>query len=166
MNTIRKITSHFAVAGALAPADFGQAAADGFKTVINFRPDHEAPGQMTAAEGRTLASAHGLGYVHIPSAKYDVFTGPVVEAARAALAASNGPVLAYCASGQRALMIWAAAEVRHTPVERVLQSLKAAGFDLQFLRDDLDAQADRAHWMKNEPVATATEACRDEMAEA
>lgn len=155
MTTIRQITPGFAVAGALAPGDFARLAAAGVKTVINFRPDGEVPGQMTASEGAGHAKAHALAYVHIPAAKFDVFTDPVIEAASAALADPDGPVLAHCASGQRALMIWAAARARREPVDRVLGALASAGIDFSFLRDDLEAQAGRATWHEGLAAKTA-----------
>lgn len=161
IRTITTGTTGFAVAGALAASDFARAAADGFKTIINFRPDGEAPAQMTAAEERDLALKHGLAYVHIPAAKYDVFTDPVVDSALGALAQAKGPVLAHCASGQRAVMIWAAACARQEPVDRVLHALKSADFDFGFLRDDLDAQADRARWRTPGPASQPATAHQD-----
>jgi uncharacterized protein (TIGR01244 family) len=155
MNSIHAVTADFAVAGALTPEDFARVAAQGFKTVINFRPDGEAVDQMPAAEGRALALSHGLAYLHIPANKYDVFTDPVVDAGEFALKSNEGPVLAHCASGQRALIIWAAAQARSEPVGQVLQTLAAAGANFAFLRDDLDAQADRARWRGQQPAAAA-----------
>lgn len=59
----------------------------------------------------------------------------------------EGPILAHCKSGLRCAIVWAAAAARSTPVDDVLATLEQAGQDLDFLRDELDAQADRQHWM-------------------
>ena len=145
MPKISHITSDFSVAGALGGHDFKHLASLGFKTVICFLPDREAA-SFDAQRARSAAADAGLRFVHIASSKHEVFTGAVVSAAAVALSTAQGPVLAYCTSGQRALIIWAAAQARQKPVSAILQQIKSAGFDFDFLRDDLEAQADRASW--------------------
>lgn len=149
MMSIRYLSTDFAVRSALDRADFAAAARHGFATVVNFRPDQEVPGQMTSAEAQRAAHAVGLAYVHIPTSKYDVFADDLVSETARILTATAGPVLAYCASGQRAAILWAAAIARSTPADDVLAALNSAGFDLDFLRDDLEAQADRARWAQS-----------------
>ncbi len=149
MSKITQITPRFAIAGQLSQDDFAQAAALGYRTIINNRPDGEERGQLSAAEGRAAAAEHGLSYVHIPATKHDIFTDDVVGQMADVLAAQDGPVLAHCKSGQRSAIAWAAAAARGAPVGEVLAALKAAGLDFGFLRDDLDKQADRARWSKD-----------------
>jgi uncharacterized protein (TIGR01244 family) len=146
MISVTSLTLDVAVAPALTAADFGELAERGFKTVINVRPDGEASGQMTAAEAARAAHAAGLQYLHVPAHKYELFADDVVSLVARTLAEAQRPVLLYCASGQRAAILWAAAMARTVAVNDVLAILKAAGFDLDFLRDDLDAQADRTRW--------------------
>jgi hypothetical protein len=62
-------------------------------------------------------------------------------------------VLAHCKSGLRSAIVWAAASARSQPVDCVLAALAAAGFELDFLRDDLEQQADRKRWL-DAPAAT------------
>lgn len=141
------INSRISVAGALCAADFAEAARLGFRTVVNFRPDGESATQLSSAEARATAEQLGLKYVHLPTTKFDVFTDDIVERAQTIFAESGAPVLAYCASGQRAAIVWAASEARQNRCSvNILDELAAAGFELGFLRDDLDAQADRARW--------------------
>jgi sulfide:quinone oxidoreductase len=64
-----------------------------------------------------------------------------------ALAELEGPVVAHCKSGLRSAIVWAAASARSQPVDCVLAALDKAGFDLDVIRDDLDAQADRERWL-------------------
>lgn len=104
MTDIRQITPEYAVSPQMAPGEMAEAAARGFKLVINNRPDGEVQGQPTAAEMEAAARAAGLGYVHIP-----VVGGPTpdqVERQRAAIAAAEGPVLAFCRSGTRSIVTW------------------------------------------------------------
>ena len=156
MAKISKVTSDFSVAAALQPEDFAQLASLGFKTVISFLPDQDSRG-LSAHASRGLSEKAGLHFVTIPSFSHEVFTDPVVTAAVAALMSARGPVLAYCSSGQRALIIWAAAQARQRSATSILKQLQSAGFDLDFLRDDLEAQADRARWNTDRilPISTA-----------
>ena len=145
MPKISRITSDFSVASALSAEDFKQLAGLGFKSVISFLPEREAA-SLSADRARRAATDAGLHYVNIPSSKHEVFTDAVVSAAAVALMSAEGPVLAHCVSGQRALIIWAAAQARQRPVSEILQQLRSAGFNFEFLRDELEAQADRDRW--------------------
>jgi sulfide:quinone oxidoreductase len=141
------ITPQFAVTDAMAPEDFATAAALGFRAVLSNRPDGEAPGQLTARQESILAWRTGMKFRHVPAPKLDLFTDEVVEAMGDAVAALDGPILAHCASGLRSAIAWAAASARTQNVDCVLAALAQAGFDLDFLRDDLEAQSDRARWI-------------------
>lgn len=141
------ITPEFAVTSALAPGDFAAAAAMGFRSILSNRPDGEADGQLTGRAEAVLAWQAGLQFRHVPAPKLDIFTDEVVEAMSDAVASLNGPILAHCASGLRSTIAWAAASARGGNVDCILQALEKAGFDLEFLRDDLEAQADRARWI-------------------
>jgi sulfide:quinone oxidoreductase len=147
MLNVTSITEAFAVAPSLRGEDYAAAAKLGFRTVVSFLPDGEVAGALSSANARRAADASGLAFVFIPAAKFDLFTDGVVGATATALAGAEWPVLATCSSGQRAAICWAAATARTAPVASILKRLEIAGFDLAFLRDDLDAQADRQRWM-------------------
>ena len=141
------ITPQFAVTSALTPEDFAAAAAMGFRSVLSNRPDGEAEGQLTGRAEAVLAWQSGLQFRHVPAGKLDLFTDEVVERMADAVATLKGPILAHCASGIRSAIAWAAASARGGNVDCVLKALEQAGFDLDFLRDDLEGQADRARWI-------------------
>src|ERR1700761_6506648 len=104
MTEFRKVTDTFSVAPQIALDDVARAAAQGFKLIINNRPDGEAPDQPASAQVEAAARAAGLDYLYIP-----VSGGPTpaqVEAERVALAAADGPVLAFCRSGTRSIVTW------------------------------------------------------------
>lgn len=147
MEKITYLTPHFAVTAELAPADFAAAAGLGFKAIISNLPDGEGAGQLTARDEAGHAWRAGLRFAHVPSSKLDLMTDVVVEDMAAAVRRLDGPILAHCKSGVRSAIIWAAASARTQPVDCVLAALAGAGFDLEFLRDDLEAQADRARWL-------------------
>lgn len=125
----RRIADDFFVAPQLTGDDFAAAAAAGIRTVINNRPDGEAPDQLDDAQARRLAEAAGLDYAFVP-----VVTGgidaPAVAAFAEAVAAHPGPHLAYCRSGTRSSFLWALAAARQRPAEEIVAAAAAAGYDL------------------------------------
>lgn len=149
------ISPGYAVAPRLDAGGLARAAELGFATVISFLPDGEIAGALSAAEAKRLAALHGLNFVHIPAAKFDLFADDIVGHAARVLSSAPGPVLGTCSSGQRAAIVWAASSARTTQVESVLQSLNAAGFAFDFLRDDLEAQAHRSRWQNGSELAAS-----------
>lgn len=130
MTDFRRVTDQLSVAPQIGLDDLATAAGQGFKLVINNRPDGEEPGQPTSAEIEAAAKAAGLGYVHIP-----VRGGPTpdqVEANRRAIEAADGPVLAFCRSGTRSIVTWSLGQYQSD--ERSAQELvelgAQAGYDL------------------------------------
>jgi uncharacterized protein (TIGR01244 family) len=130
MADIRRVTPDFSVAPQLSPQDLETAAAQGFKLIINNRPDGEAPGQPMSADMAESAQAAGLAYVHIP------VTGMArpdqIEAMQTAIARSEGPVLAFCRSGTRSITTWALGEAGSgaRPRDEIVELAHEAGYDL------------------------------------
>ena len=103
---IQPVAPDFCVAPQLAPAAMAEAAAAGFRSVVNNRPDFEhVPDQPTSAEIAAAAQAAGLQYVHLPVA--GGYQSPE-EIARFAelLATLPRPILAFCRSGARATRLY------------------------------------------------------------
>jgi sulfide:quinone oxidoreductase len=140
MKQVKHITETFAVSGALAPEDFADIAAMGFKSVISNLPDGESAVYPASREAAARAQRAGLHYRHLPVTKFQLFSDRFVADMDNALCELPGPTLAHCLSGQRSIIAWAAATARHQPVDQVLAQSKAAGIDLEPLRDELEAQ--------------------------
>jgi uncharacterized protein (TIGR01244 family) len=125
----------------LAAADVAEAAAQGFRTIINNRPDGEVLGQPRGEEIRSAASANALDYRALP------FTGPPPPTAVAAMATlldeAKPPVLAYCRTGNRSIMAWAMAQAlsgRKSPDE-IIALARDAGYEVGRAREALEALA-------------------------
>ena len=103
---IQRLDTDFAVSPQLAPEAMAEAAAAGFRTVINNRPDFEGgPTQPTSAAMETAARAAGLDYAHLPVAGN--YQSPEEIARFAELLASlPKPILAFCRSGTRSGRLW------------------------------------------------------------
>lgn len=137
----RKVNERVYVAPQLEPEDFAAARAAGVRTVVNNRPDGEAPDQLSSAEAERLAAEAGLGYVHIP-VPVGGLSGDLAEAFGRTLAEAEGPVLAYCRSGTRSCALWAmAAAGRGEPVDEVIATAGRAGYDLAGARPLLERSA-------------------------
>lgn len=103
---ITPLSPAFAVAPQLAPSDVADLARQGFKTLINNRPDGEGgAAQPSSAELEHATCAAGLHYVYLPVVG-GAITAAQVGAMRSALAAAPRPVLAFCRSGARSTQLF------------------------------------------------------------
>jgi uncharacterized protein (TIGR01244 family) len=130
MTDFRAVTDQISVSPQISVADVDAAARAGFKTIINNRPDGEAPDQPSGHQIEAAAAEAGLAYFHIP-----VRGGPTpeqVETTGKVLAEAPAPVLAFCRSGTRSIITWslsqAAAGARSR--EELIGLGRAAGYDL------------------------------------
>jgi uncharacterized protein (TIGR01244 family) len=130
MTAFRKVTDDLSVAPQITLADVERAKAEGFVMIINNRPDGEEAGQPTSAEMQAAAEAAGIAYRHIPVVGQP--TRAQVDEEKVLLDEVDGPVLAYCRSGNRSIITWSVGQAlskARTPAE--LGALgRAAGYDL------------------------------------
>lgn len=127
---MRPVTPALSVSPQIRPEDVPALAARGVRLIVNNRPDGEEPGQPAGAEIEAAARAAGIDYCAVP-----VRGRPgeaEVRAVDAALAAAEGPALAFCRSGTRSVACWALAELAAGRADRdqVLRQAAGAGYDL------------------------------------
>ena len=105
----RAIADTFSVAPQLTPAAMADAAAAGFKSVINNRPDFEhGLDQPRSDDIAAAAAAAGLQYRHLPVS--GGYQSPEEIAAMAQLLDQlPQPILAFCRSGARSTNLYLAA---------------------------------------------------------
>jgi len=137
---IRPLTDSYAVSPQIAPQDAPAIAAAGYRTVICNRPDGEAAPDTAMAAVKAAVEAAGMHFVANP------FTGPTlsmdhVTAQGAALDEADGPVLAYCASGNRSSVVWALAMAGRMPVDDLIRTPARYGYQLEGLRPQIEALA-------------------------
>jgi len=129
---VRQLDNDFFVSGQIAPEDMPGLADQGFRMIINNRPDGEAPAQPEGAEIRQAAEAAGLAYRAIPVRQLDE---EAVEGTARALEETDGPVLAFCAVGTRSTYLWALARSRQgADADELARRALAAGVDLTPIR--------------------------------
>lgn len=106
---VQPLSPEVSVAGQLEPAAMAWAAANGFKSVINNRPDFEGgPDQPTAAAMEAAAKAAGLHYAFLPVSPA-VQTPEEIARFGRLLAELPKPVLAFCRTGTRSGKLYHAA---------------------------------------------------------
>lgn len=132
---IRPLTPDYAVSPQIAPEDLPAIVAAGYRTVICNRPDAEIPAGLHAEPMRAAAEALGLTFVVNPVIG-GAITEENVEHQRAAMQA-EGPVLAYCASGNRSSVVWALAQAGEKPADWLISTPAKYGYQLEWLRPNL-----------------------------
>ncbi|WP_135449098.1 TIGR01244 family sulfur transferase [Tabrizicola caldifontis] len=137
---IRAITPDYAVSPQIEPSDLPAIKAAGYVTVIDNRPDGEIPSHLQADAMRAAAEALGLVFVVNPVIG-GMLTMDNVAAQGAAIAASRGPVLAYCASGNRSSIVWALSQAGKRPVDELIALPARFGYQLEHLRPQIEALA-------------------------
>lgn len=137
---IRPIADGYAVTPQIDPDDLPQIAALGFTTIICNRPDGEVPHELSAEVLRAATEAAGLAFVDNP-----VISGGLtmenVTAQRSALDTANGPVLAYCASGNRSSVVWALANAGRKSTDELIEAGARHGYQTAQYRDLIDRLA-------------------------
>lgn len=137
---IRAITPDYAVSPQIEPGDLPAIKAAGYVTVIDNRPDGEIPPHLHADAMRTAAEALGLTFVLNPVVG-GALTMANVTAQGAAIAASTGPVFAYCASGNRSSIVWALANAGKLSPDELIGLPARFGYQLEHLRPQIEALA-------------------------
>jgi len=107
--SVQQLGPELCVAPQLDPHAMAWAAQQGFRSVINNRPDFEGgPTQPTSAEMEAAAIAAGLAYVHLPVAPGYQSPDEVARFAEL-LTTMPKPILAFCRSGTRSGRLFLAA---------------------------------------------------------
>ncbi len=140
MLDIRPLSDSYAVAPQIDPEDFAAIRAAGYATVIDNRPDAEIAPSHHAGPMREAAEAAGLVFVANPVLG-GALTMENVTAQGAAMEASAGPVLAYCASGNRSAMVWLLGQAGRAATDALLEATTRAGYQHGHLRPQIEALA-------------------------
>jgi uncharacterized protein (TIGR01244 family) len=133
---IKRIDDHVSVSGQIAPADIPALKAAGFTTIVNNRPEGEAPDQPSGAEIEAAARAAGLNYVAIPLGREGV-SPDMVDKTREVLEGSAGPVFCYCRSGTRSTTLWALSQAGKESADSIIDKAQHAGYDMSHLAGHL-----------------------------
>lgn len=140
---IRQISTTYAVSPQIDLSDLPQIAAAGFKAIICNRPDAENPPSHHAEAMKAAATALGLGFTYIP-VTHQGLNMEMVNDQAAAMAETDGPVLAYCASGTRSSIVWSLSQAGTMPTDDIIAATAAAGYELGGMRGQIDMLAQQS----------------------
>jgi sulfide:quinone oxidoreductase len=124
-----KLSPDYSVSPQIDEADVERAAREGFRLIVDCRPDNEETGQPSFADVSAWAAKHGLAAAHVPVTLASLDDRAVAEY-EAAIARAGGPVLGYCKTGRRATAFWALSQAKPCGASAVLAATKSAGFDM------------------------------------
>jgi uncharacterized protein (TIGR01244 family) len=134
----RTLTPTYTTSPQIDVADIPQIRDAGYRTVICNRPDAENPPELSAARMRAAVEAAGMVFVDNP-----IIGGALneanVRAQRAAIDAAEGPVFAYCASGNRSSIVWALATAAERPTGDTVAAAARWGYNLEPYRAQIAA---------------------------
>ncbi|MDV7269709.1 TIGR01244 family sulfur transferase [Thioclava sp. A2] len=125
---LRHLTPEMAVAPQITPEDVAEAAAMGFKTLIDNRPDEEITPDLSADAMRAACEAAGMAFYHLPYYPGEM-TAELIADFEAAVGECPAPVLAYCRSGTRSSHLWAMSQAGKMPIEEIVQRAAKWGYD-------------------------------------
>lgn len=123
------LTQGIHVRDQLRLADVSRLGQQGYRTIIDLRPDGEAKDQPPSTAVAEAAAKAGLKFAYVPTPNGNIPDSVVADLTRA-LTGTEGPVLLYCRSGSRAARVWALAEASRPgggDAAAIAQAVKAAG---------------------------------------
>lgn len=123
-----KLTETIAVAGQINPAQVAGIAAEGYRVLVNNRPDGEEAGQPSSAQIEQAALAAGMEYHHLPVTAMN-FPGPDAGLMAGLLDDESRPVFAFCRTGTRCTNLWVATRAEDAR-QQAAERARDLGFDL------------------------------------
>lgn len=127
------------VSAQISLRDIGFLPRYGIHTIIDMRPDGEAPDEPNHFEMEQFAKAEGIDFSYIPVPHESIPPATVKELGEV-LSASQKPVVLYCRTGRRAIRTFALREAsRHDgpSADAILAMVKHAGFFAEDLRPEI-----------------------------
>jgi uncharacterized protein (TIGR01244 family) len=137
---IRQLSDTYAVSPQIAPEDVAALKAAGYVAIICNRPDPEVPPGLHAERIAEAAAAEGLAFTVNPVVHGALGMDNVVRQGEA-IAAADGPILAYCASGNRSSIVWALSQAGTIPTDDLIEAAARGGYNLEPFRDQIDRLA-------------------------
>jgi sulfide:quinone oxidoreductase len=133
MPRVVELDRNLFVAGQIQLEDLPELARLGIKTIINNRPDGEDPSaQPYALELEAAARPLGMEVINIPFTAQTLTSAEVAEFVDVLQQHGDVPTLAFCRTGNRSSMVWAAARMGlGAPMEEVVGKAERAGFDIR-----------------------------------
>lgn len=138
---LRQLSPTLAVSAQIQPSDVQALADAGFKVLVNNRPDDEVEPAIDHLAMEQAAAAAGMRYHYLPFHPGQIT--PQLISDFAAATSDQGPVIAYCRSGNRCTVLWALNQAGKLPEDEILSKAAQAGFDLSGVQPLIASLASR-----------------------
>ena len=103
---VTKLSSRFYATGQITADDLQGIATEGFKSVVNNRPDGEGGADQPISDDlAAVAASLGLAYVYVPVIAGSIAAQDVSDF-ELACKDLQGPILLFCRTGSRSSMLW------------------------------------------------------------
>jgi uncharacterized protein (TIGR01244 family) len=138
----RKLTSDVWVSEQISADDFRALQSKHVRSIIDLRPDGEAPDQPDSSRVREWAAQRGIAFAYVPVPHGEI-PPQSVDALSAALASAQKPALLYCRSGKRAARTWALVEASRAEgmdAAAIAAAVAAVGQNVDDLHDPIAAR--------------------------
>lgn len=125
--------------------DVGYIARYGIRTIVDMRPDGEAPDEPSHLQMEQIAKAQGFDFSYLP-VPHESIPPATVHALREVLSSSQKPVVLYCRTGRRAVRTFALFEASRKDgpgTDAILAMVKDAGFSAEDLRPEIVSRIER-----------------------
>lgn len=126
--------------------DIDTLAREGFRTIISNRPHGETEDQPDMLALKEKAESLGMVWREIP-VKPGEYSQQDIDTFSEALQSSPAPIVGFCRTGKRVSHLWAFSQAPECPVEDLMKASRAAGHDLEPLKDDLQRYAEQKSGM-------------------
>lgn len=113
-----------------------------FATIIDLRPDGEAPDQPSSSDVSSMCNSAGIKFEYVP-VPHGTIPDSAVQALSHAIASSSKPILLYCRTGKRAVRTYCLAEASRPDgesLETILAAANTAGQSADDLAPELSAR--------------------------
>jgi sulfide:quinone oxidoreductase len=134
MVQLTQVNDFLSVAGQIDKNDIAEFARQGYRAIINNRPDGEEPGQLTHEEAAAEAAKHGIEYHYLPIVTSAISKRDVAAQQNLVLRSAK-PVVAHCRSGTRCYLLWQTSRALFEGESGLKLVAEAAikGYDLRML---------------------------------
>jgi len=138
---MKKLFENIFVSGQINASDFEALSDAGVKTIINNRPDHEEPNQLSSEHASELADQYQIDYHYLPMANGQPLPPTLVADFKAVLDSTKEPVLVHCRSGMRSSLLWALGQIplSNISVDNAIDAAQSAGIPLANARALLES---------------------------
>lgn len=139
---IKPLSTDYAVSPQISAEHISAIKEAGYSVVICNRPDHEVSPEFQAAAIKAAVEQAGLIFIE-NAVTSGALTYENLELQEKALSEAQGPVLAYCASGNRSGIVWSMVQVRTgaLSIDEVLNATSRVGYDHGSLRQQYELLA-------------------------